>query len=109
MNVYGDTNVGGTNPIYTTAMSSKSNMFVEGSIAAFQLIMADTSLNPTEFINLNTSETTTGDDAELSIVFNKYVENSGGTAESYNLMTISTGIGANNELDTAVIGACVYT
>jgi len=110
LNVYGDTNVGGTNPVYTTAMSSKSNVFVEGSIAAFQLIMADTSLNPTEFINLNTSETTTGDDAEMSIVFNKYVENSGGTAESYNLMTISTGIGANNELDTEVTvdGANAY-
>eukprot|EP00959_Pyramimonas_sp_CCMP1952_P186114 3891912-Pyramimonas_sp.AAC.1 len=103
LNVYGDTNVGGTIATTTSAVSNLDNLFVEGAVAAYQVIFTDPSAAASQFINLNTSSTpSTTTDNTIAVVFNKYVVSSSGADESYNLMTIATGIGVLNELDTTV-------
>ena len=108
LNVYGDVNVGGTTATTTAITSAMDNVFVEGSVAAYQVIFTDSSTAATQFINLNTSSTpTTTTDETIAVVFNKYVVSSSGADESYNLMTIATGIGSNNELDTTVTSTSI--
>lgn len=103
LNVYGDLNVGGVNIITTSTTDSRFNVYVDGSVAALQVIFTDTELSETEYILLNaTWDKETYGEESLSVSFNKYELNSGGDDVSYDLMTVTAGVGVNNELDTNV-------
>jgi hypothetical protein len=103
LNVYGDLNVGGVNIITTSTTDSRFNVYVDGSVAALQVIFTDTELSETEYILLNaTWDKETYGEESLSVSFNKYELNSAGDDVSYDLLTVTAGVGVNNELDTNV-------
>jgi hypothetical protein len=103
LNVYGDTNVGGVNVITTSTTDSRYNVFVDGSLAALQLIFTDTRLSESEYLVLNTTwDTTSPGDESLSVSFSKYVLSTDGNDVAYDMLTITGGNGVNNDLDTNV-------
>ena len=103
--MYGDTNVGGVNVITTSTTDSRYNVFVDGSLAALQLIFTDTRLSESEYLVLNTTcDTTSPGDESLSVSFSKYVLSTDGNAVAYDMLTITGGNGVNNDLDTNVTG-----
>lgn len=102
LNVYGDVNVGGVNVITTSTTDSRYNVFVDGSVAALQVIFTDTQLSETNFIVLNTtSDTSTVGEDSMSLSFNKYQVQDDLV---YDMLTVTSGTGVNNEHDTNVTG-----